>query len=150
MLGPKTDADLAVNFVRLDELTEDERRVMLEAGRAGTVIVRDRPVEVVAKDKLLPKQVAHLVEQQLPYHFDTNKHAEIWTRLKVRPAKDSPNPTRTETRYCVYNEPFRNYLYTLAWVQRVVEEIGTVEKYREFFGREPRMKVSELPNRVAS
>ena len=45
-------ADLAINFVKLDDLDEEERRV------------RDRQVEVAAKGKLLPKNVAHLVRSK--------------------------------------------------------------------------------------
>ncbi|MFI2354544.1 hypothetical protein ACH5AG_07615 [Streptomyces anulatus] len=41
----KADADLAVNFVKLDDLSEDERRTTVEAGRDGSVITRDRRVE---------------------------------------------------------------------------------------------------------
>jgi len=150
MLGPKTDADLAVNFVRLDELSEDERRVMIEAGRTGTVIVRDRQIEVAAKDKLLPKHVAQLVQQQVPFHFTVANNIEMWKRLQVRPSADAIDPYQTETKYCVYDEPFQTYLYTPAWVKRVVKEIGTVEKYLAFFGREPRMKVSRLAERAES
>jgi hypothetical protein len=47
----------------------------------------------------------------------------------------------------VYEEPFRAYLYTPAWVERVIKEIGTVEEYRAFYGRDPRMKVSQIPSR---
>jgi hypothetical protein len=144
MVGPKTDADLAVDFVRLDDLTEDERTVMTEAGRTGTVIVRDRQVEVAAKDKLLPKHVAPLVEQQVPFHFTVPNNTEMWKRLNVRPSRGASDPYQTEGRYCVYDEPFGAYVYTQAWVKRIVKEIGTVEKYRAFFGREPRMKVSRL------
>ncbi|WP_197945796.1 DUF3644 domain-containing protein [Phytohabitans suffuscus] len=151
MVGPKSDADLAVNFVRLDELTEDERKVMVDAGRSGTVIVRDRQVEVTDKDKLRPMQVVRLVEGQVPFEFTLyGHHTEMWRRLGVRPPNGAAKPWETDPRYCVYSEAFGAYVYTTAWVKRIVKEIGTVEKYRAFFGREPRMKVSQLPNRNVS
>ncbi|MFF6868081.1 DUF3644 domain-containing protein [Streptomyces sp. NPDC012450] len=46
IVGSKTEADLAIDFVKLDELTEEERKVMVEAGRRGMVIIKDRHVEV--------------------------------------------------------------------------------------------------------
>ncbi|MFE0811793.1 DUF3644 domain-containing protein [Streptomyces sp. NPDC058794] len=147
IVGSKTDADLAINFVKLDELSEDERQVMVEAGRQGTVIIRDRHVEVADKAKLRAKQVAALVEEQLPFEFSPfSEHLEMWQRLNVRPAKNSGDPYSTDARYCVYSEAFNAYLYTPAWVKRIIKEIGSIEKYRAFFGREPRMKrMTKLP-----
>ncbi|MFJ9729654.1 hypothetical protein ACIRP3_43765 [Streptomyces sp. NPDC101209] len=40
IVGKKTDADLAVNFVNFNDLTEEERKIMTEAGRTGTVITK--------------------------------------------------------------------------------------------------------------
>lgn len=150
IIGSKTDADLAASFVKLADLTEDERRTMIEAGRTATVITRDRHVSVAGKDLLLPKQVARQVQEQVPFKFTVTDHTEMWHRLQVRPAGRTGDRYQTDPRYCIYEEPFRAYLYTPAWVNRVMKEIGTVERYRAFFGREPRMKVSQLPNRMNS
>lgn len=148
--GSKTEADLAASFVKLDDLTEDERNTMIQAGRTATVIIRDKHVEVADKDLMLPKQVAAKVERQLPFLFPLGNHTEMWTRLGVRPPGRAADPYRTDARYCVYDVPFRAYLYTEAWVKRIVKEIGTVEKYRAFFGRDPRMKVTQLADRAGA
>lgn len=141
MVGAKTDADLAVTFVRREDLSDAELKAMIEAGRQGTVIIRDRHVEVANKDLLLPGQVARLVEEQLPFCFDVQReHTEMWRRLGVRPATGAPNPYETDAKYCVYSETFKAYAYTQAWVKKIIREVGTVERYRAFFGREPRMK----------
>ncbi|EFL22557.1 conserved hypothetical protein [Streptomyces himastatinicus ATCC 53653] len=150
MVGSKTDADLAIDFVKLDELTDEERKVMTEAGRKGAVIIKDRHVEVADKAKLRPKQVCELVEQRLSFEFSPfREHLEMWQRFKVRPAKNSTRPYETDAKYCIYSEAFNSYLYTSAWVEKIVKEIGTPEQYRAFFGKEPRMKkVVPLPNRA--
>jgi hypothetical protein len=152
IVGSKTDADLAINFVKLDDLTEEERRTMVEAGRLGTVITKVKHVEVADKDKLLPGQVARLVEDQLPFEFHIQpEHTEMWRRLGVRPAHSGADPYDTDPRYCVYNETFKSYAYTPAWVKKIIKEIGTVGKYRAFFGREPRMKkVTPFPKQAES
>ena len=148
IVGPKTEADLAVDFVRLDELSEDERRIMTEAGRTGTVIVRDRQVEVAAKGKLRPMQVVELIQQQVPFVFTIATHTEMWRQMKVRPATGASDPYQTDGRYCVYDEPFGTYVYTSAWVKRILKDIGTVEKYRSFFGHGPSMAVSQLADQA--
>ncbi|GGR84283.1 hypothetical protein GCM10010252_23770 [Streptomyces aureoverticillatus] len=141
IIGSKTDADLAINFVKLAELSEEERRIMVEAGRLGTVIEKIRHVEVADKDKLRPGRVARLVEDQVPFEFSVhNEYAKMWRRLAVRPANGASDPHATNAKYCVYSEAFGTYFYTSAWVKKIVREIGTVEKYRAFFEKEPRMK----------
>lgn len=150
IVGTKTDADLAVNFVNLEILTEDERAVMTEAGRTGTVITKVKHVEVADKAKLRAKQVAALVESQVPFEFSPfSEHLEMWQRLNVRPAKSAADPFATDPRYCVYSEAFNAYLYTEAWVKKIIKEVGTVEKYQGFFGKEPRLKkVPTLPRQA--
>ncbi|MFE9029020.1 DUF3644 domain-containing protein [Streptomyces iakyrus] len=152
MVGAKTDADLAIDFVKLDELSEEERKVMIKAGHKGTVIVRDRQVEVADKAKLRAKQVSALVEERLPFEFSPfSENLEMWQRFQVRPAKNCAKPYDTDARYCIDSEAFNSYLYTPAWVEKIVREIGTPEKYRAFFGKEPRMtKVIPLPKQAGS
>ncbi|WP_256094597.1 hypothetical protein [Streptomyces sp. EN27] len=93
IIRSKTEADLEINFVKLDELSEDERRTMVEAGRLGTVIEKVKHVEVSDKDKLLPGRVARLVEDQAPFEFSaSHEHAVMWRRLEARPATGAPDP----------------------------------------------------------
>lgn len=111
----------------------------MRAGREGHVITKLKHVEVASMDKLLPKQVAKLVQDQVPFRFNLNHHTEMWKRLKVRPERGAKDPHLTDSRYCVYDEPFRSYVYSKAWVSRIVKEIGTVEKYKDFFGANPQV-----------
>jgi len=149
IVGPKTSADMALSFVDLDTLTDGERAIMIEAGRTGSVIVRDRHVDVVSSNKMQPGRVAELVQEQLPFEFTLHgHHTKMWQRLGVRPLPGAAKPHRTDPRYCLYDEAVGVYVYTEAWVHRVLNEIGTVEKFRTFFGHEPRMKVTTLPRRT--
>ncbi|MEU2726842.1 hypothetical protein ABZ650_03775 [Streptomyces griseoviridis] len=137
IIRSKTEADLEINFVKLDELS----RTMVEAGRLGTVIEKVKHVEVSDKDKLLPGRVARLVEDQVPFEFSaSHEYAVMWRRLEARPATGALDPRATDAKYCIYSEAFGAYVYTPAWVRKIVKEIGAVEKHRSFFGKEPRMK----------
>ena len=139
IVGPKTSADLAVNFVNLDSLSDAERKTMVDAGRTGTVIVRDKHVEVAGKGKLRPHQVVSLVQKAVPFEFTLYAHHTVmWQRLKVRPATAAANPYGTDQKYCVYDEPYKSYLYTQAWVERILKTIGTPSKFQKFFGYSPR------------
>lgn len=44
IVGPKADADATYSFVNLDALDEDERHVMVEAGREGHVVTKVKSI----------------------------------------------------------------------------------------------------------
>jgi hypothetical protein len=43
-------------------------------------------------------------------------------RHKVRPATGANNPEITVEKYCIYDEPHKDYLYSQAWVDLLIEE----------------------------
>jgi hypothetical protein len=57
-MGPKTEADLALTYVRADDLSEEQREAMAGIGKTGTVIVREQIRDVANVDKLRPAQAA--------------------------------------------------------------------------------------------
>jgi hypothetical protein len=64
---PKTDADMALNFVREDDLTEDELRGLV--GAQGSVIIAEKYQEAVHGDEMLPKAAAEAVQARIPFSF---------------------------------------------------------------------------------
>lgn len=78
---------------------------------------------------------------QLPYRLSKfGEKAETGKRLGIRPVKGSDNPYATVAGYCSYDEAFGQYVSTQAWMKRILEEVGMVEKCRAFFCGEPPMK----------
>jgi len=139
MLGPKSAADAAVEFVNLDELTDDERKVMIEAGRSGRVITKVKKVPVSSAGCMLPKQVVSEVQKRVPFDFNMGQHTRLWKHFKLHPSGwVAPDGGETVSEFCVPNEPTRQYVYTPAWVDKIVKEIGTPEKFEASFGTPPR------------
>lgn len=118
-VGPKTDADLAVKFVRLDELTENQRATMEDLGKTGTVLVRTRTQPVQNLGRFKPGAVVRRVRKEIP-GFTMGAHTQMWKSLGVRPGKKTDHPENTDQRYCVWDEPHGDYLYTEAWVEKVI------------------------------
>lgn len=56
---------------------------------------------------------------------------------KVRPPSGAARPALTETRYCVYDEPHRDYLYTDAWVRKLARDLRNAEVFETVTGHEP-------------
>jgi hypothetical protein len=98
----KTEADLAITFVRADELSEDERRTLDEDNKSGIVIVREHFRDVANVDKLKPGQAASQIQSRIPFRFSAYSHfARAWRALEVRPVGGAMQPERTLTEFCV-------------------------------------------------
>ena len=111
-------ADLAMEFVRLEDLTPDQR----EHVRAGTVLIRDRHVEVANVDRLRPSEVVEKVRATWP-DFNLYYHTLAYRFYKVRPKGNSEHPDATDTRYCFFDVVHRDYTYTQAWVEKLQSEL---------------------------
>ena len=132
--GPKSDADAVVRFVREDEMTEEQRG----ARDVVQTIVREKAVPVQNKGKHKPSKVAGIVQQQLGVRFSTHAHhTPAWQHYEVRPQKSAARPEVTDERYCVWDEPHNDYLYTDAWVRKLVRDLADPKRFEEVTGHAP-------------
>lgn len=136
--GPKTEADAAMTFVRLEDLTEEQRATM----RQVQTIVRDRQVPVSDLGALLPGEVARRVAAEIGRPFTASSHhARAWRYFGVRPPSGVPDPARTKSDFCRWNPAFRQYVYTENWVKFLIRKLSDEKTYREVMktpgGREP-------------
>jgi hypothetical protein len=136
--GAKSEADMAIEFIRWDELSDDEKEIFLNRSNNGTVIVRDQHRPVAGHGLMRPTAATAEIRKRIPFNFTIFGHfVPAWKNLKVRPPTGDRSPQRTDERYCVYYQPAGDYLYTEAFVKKVVREIDTEEGFRTFFGRDP-------------
>jgi Domain of unknown function (DUF3644) len=132
--GPKSDADAVVRFVREDEMTEEQRG----ARDVVQTIVREKAVPVQNKGKHKPSKVAAMVQEQLGVRFSTHAHhTPSWQHYRVRPEKNAARPEVTDERYCVWDEPHNDYLYTDAWVKKLVKDLADPKRFEEVTGHAP-------------
>jgi hypothetical protein len=88
---------------------------------------------------MLPKAVVAAVQKRLAYEFNYAIHTRMWKHFKLHPSRwQSPEGGQTVEKYCVAVEPTRSYVYTSAWVDKIIREIGTAEKFEDFFGYPPK------------
>lgn len=141
-LAPKDPDAVAVQFTRYDDMTEAERTAVEEMGRKGQVIIRDRKQPVSGLGRLMPKPAAAEVEVGIPFVFNLNHFAAAWKRGKVRPPYNDPNPDRTNSDFCEYDEPTKSYRYTRAYVSHLIKKCSTAEGFEAITGMTPRDKSS--------
>ncbi len=60
----------------------------------------------------------------------------------MAPTKRGSWEKKTDTKYCVYVKATKQYLYTPAYIDLCVQQIGTTEGYLKAMGRAPRPNVA--------
>jgi hypothetical protein len=135
---------LAVQFIHYDKLPDSQKQ---ELARFVT-FTKTKEVPVSNKDKLRPVDVVKKVQAGLgdpkvtrgaeqANKFNQNIHAKCWRFFKVRPPRKSPTPTDTNPKYCIYDEPHNDYLYTQSWVDFLVEKLKDEAFFQTFYKKPP-------------
>ena len=136
----KSVDSLPIQFVRYDELTDEEKR---NANRiAALVKVKERPVS--GKDLMMPGKVVEIVQRELgnpKIHkngktkdkFNPDTHTRCWKKYAVRPNNGDANPSNTVPKYCIYDEPSGQYRYTKAWTEYLIEQMQIDDEYNGLY-----------------
>ncbi len=127
-------ADAVVEFVHVDEASQEE----LERLSKLNVLIREKHIPISGLDLLKPSQILNAVQERVPYCVTMNAHSDAWKHYDVRPTPGTKHPERTKAEYCVYDSPHGDYLYTRAWVERLVADFSDPSTFRDITGREPR------------
>lgn len=126
-------ADVAVEFVRVDEASEDE----LERLERLNILIREKQIPIQNLDFLKASQVVAEVAPHLPHRMNLAVHTECWRYFKVRPAPGDAHPERTLQQYCIYDRAHNDYLYTRAWVEKLARELRDPDEFESIVGRPP-------------
>ena len=116
--------DLAVEFVNWSSISEQDK----ENYDKITTIIKDRIVKqrVANADTLKPGAVVAEVQKRVCKDFNSSMHTRLWKVFRVRPNTSSTAKFETNNKYCLYDEPHNDYVYTNEWIEFIV---GLFEKY---------------------
>jgi len=131
---------LPIQFFRYDQLSEEEK----ENVSRFAVLVKEKEKPISGKDLLLPSKVVKLVQKGLGNpkvdrngkkkdKFNSDTHTRCWKKYNVRPNNGAVNPSGTDTRYCIFDEPSGQYRYTKTWVTLLTEKMDIEEEYKSLF-----------------
>lgn len=117
-------SELSVEFVDWKALSEEDK----EAYEKICAIIKDKKVvqNVANNNMMKPSHVVKEIEKQVGVTISTNQHSYLWKAFRVRPANCALDKFETIDRFCVYDEPHGDYLYTMEWVEFI---IGLFTKY---------------------
>ncbi len=132
----KSAADAAIEFVRVDEASPEE----LERLEKLNVLIREKHIPIANLDLHKPSQVVDALKQRLPFKVNVATHTAAWRHFGIRPSQGSSAPENTNGQYCVYDNAHRDYLYTTAWIDKLVTELSDAETYKTVVGKAPTPK----------
>jgi Protein of unknown function (DUF3644) len=140
-LTPRAPDALALEYIRLEDLSETARKALIALGRTGHVIVREQKRAVANSGRMKPGEAARQIQNGVPFVFKLQPHfVDAYRALKVRPRSNDPHPERTREEFCIYDEVHRDYSYKPAYVKYLQRELSTAEGFREIIGRAPELR----------
>jgi hypothetical protein len=142
--------DLAVEFVRYDSLTDDEKA---EYDRLVALVKDKRVVHEAANvGRLKPSEVTRQVKAARTGDFNQHDHTCFWTVFRIRPRNadieaGGTDPFETNTSYCHYDEPHNDFVYTQAWVDFIVrvldEDLLSLTTVRDYYKEEADLDIQK-------
>lgn len=139
--APKSKADLAVTYRRIEDLNDEERIALEALGRTGQVVVHEKLRDVANVGWMKPTVASKLIQNKLGWRFTPCcEFPRAWKALKVRPLATVEDAARTNTdgRYCRYDEPHGDYLYCNAFVELVIGRCKSETGFKDLIGFLPK------------
>ena len=115
-IGNTNKADCAIEFVKWNESDVDKYKKVL-------AIIRDKVVRIPVgnADMMKPGKVVETLKEKAGIEISISDHTLLWTAFNVRPHRNDAHKEKTDSRFCVYDEPHDDYLYTEEWVNFLVK-----------------------------
>lgn len=129
-LIPKTgnhqsSSDMTMEFIQYDP-SHPEKFEDLE--RAIT-ITKEKHIQVANQGFFKPTTVSNTVAQRIGRRFGITEHTKAWNYYKVR--KKGKQPDGCKTKFCQYDIPHKDYIYTQEWVDFLVTNLAEEEEYQK-------------------
>jgi hypothetical protein len=112
-------ADVAVEFIKID----DSNRQELERLEKLNVLIKEKHIPISNLGLFKPTQVVAAVSARVGKRFTMGAHTAAWRRHKSRPVAGGSKPDVTDSRYCIYDAVHNDYVYTQAWIDKLIAEL---------------------------
>jgi len=128
-------ADVAVQFVKVDEASPEE----LDRLEKLNVLIREKHIPIANLGLYKPGAVVQELRTKVGVPVDLHVHTRAWKYYKVRPPQGDDHPERTRPEYCIYDETHEDYVYTKAWVNKLLKDLADPEEYERVVGRKAKV-----------
>ena len=89
-------------------------------------------------------QVIDEFKRRTGFSLNTTDHIVAGIHYKVRPPRDEERRTLDES-FAEYHGAFKSFLYTQAWIDKLVDELSSEERFAEVCGHPPIRLERPLP-----
>ena len=118
-----SSSDAAVQFVHYDPNKPEEMELIMRQ----VALIKEQRIQVANQGKLKPKDVVERICKASGVTFNTTYHTNAWKLYNVRPKEIKPQGCNT--KYCQYDEPHRDFVYTDEWVTFLIKQVNNSEEY---------------------
>ena len=129
-----------IQFVHYEKLSDEQKKQINQLA----AIVKVKQVQVLNLNLMKAGAIVKKVQQKLGNpkvvrvgrevdRFTSGTHTACWKKYKARPAFGDPNPHATNPEFCVYDSLHRDYGYTEAWVDFLVEKVKDDAEYTSLY-----------------
>ncbi|MDR2130280.1 MAG: DUF3644 domain-containing protein [Odoribacteraceae bacterium] len=141
VVNHKSTDTLPIQFVRYDNLTDEEKRNL----NRMVAMVKFQEKPVVHNNLMLPADVVKQVQSALNDQkiirknnkpkdkFNQDTHTRCWKKYQVRPNAKDKSPHNTNSKYCIYDKLTSQYGYTQEWVNFLIEKMQDEEEYNSLY-----------------
>ena len=112
-------------FARLGKLHVDEANIDEKSGLEKLNVLIREHIPIANLNLYKPTQVVGKLNQRVPFEISVSTHTSAWKYYSVRPPYGASHPERTKVEFCIYDEVHKDYLYTQAWIERLVEDLSS-------------------------
>lgn len=154
VLGPKSESDLAYEFVNANQLTAEELDQAHAEGRAGKILIIEKLKASGFDDAMLPGKAAAAIEEQTNFRFSTNDFVKLRQRDGVGPkVRQVPSATFADGTNCLYSRAHGNHVYTAAYVATLIQELSDPDRFEKALNRATQpagSKPAKKPHQLSS
>lgn len=133
VVNSKNVSDTSVEVISTKNLDEEQQ----DRIKKLNILIKEKKIPIVNLDYYRPSEVVKQVQSRLTYKISMNTHSAAWKYFKVRPSGNSKEKEKTIAEYCVYNKTHNDYLYTKAWIEKLIKELSILSGYKKITGRSP-------------
>jgi hypothetical protein len=124
----RNSSDVVIEFVKFNPDNPEE----MKKYQKMLIGIKEKTVQVVNPGKYKPGVIYEMIKNKLSNtkirKLETQGkfiswHTSMWKKHKVRPSAKSKNYKKCDTKYCQYDEPHKDYIYTDEWVGFLIQEL---------------------------
>lgn len=98
-----------------------------EGKEIRTVLVKTKTSDELYPFK--PGVIPAMVSEQTGQRFTSYTHTQAWKLYEARPNGNAREPATTNKEYCIFHSAHKDYTYSQAWVDFLVECVNNPEEF---------------------